>query len=161
MSDLTNLMMDPDLGSVGFTIVRRRYTRNKASVDETRTLIPANGCVFPGTPEMSQLLPAEEQGKDFIKVHTPQQLLLGDNSTTGVHYRGADLILFRGKTWKVVRVKDWTTFSFYVGYAVLEPEGDASLDPVPPDPDVTNPASPDPDLPDPDLPDPASPDPAP
>ena len=128
MSDFSNLMMDPDLGSVGFVIVRRRYVRDKASVNEVTTLIPANGCVFPGTPELVQLLPAEEQGKEFIKIHTPQKLITGNNSESGIQYRAADLIRFRDKTWKVVRVKDWSTFDFYVGYAVLETEGDASMD---------------------------------
>lgn len=128
MSDISSLLMDPDLGSTGFTIIRRKYVRNKASVEETVTESPANGCVFPGTPEMVQLLPAEEQGKDFIKIHTNQMLTIGSNSQSGVRYTAADLVRFRGKIWKVVRVKDWSTFDFYTAYAVLETEGDEDQD---------------------------------
>ena len=55
-SDLT----DPELGFTSFTVQRTTYCRqNGTSVPSTKTMSAA-GAIHPGTPEMLQLLPAEE-----------------------------------------------------------------------------------------------------
>ncbi len=67
---------------------------------------------------MVQLLPEEERHKELIAVYTSFPLSLGSNSG-GVAWTAADRILYGGKVWKLVRLRDWSAFGYYQGLAVL------------------------------------------
>ena len=110
-------LQDPELGYTAFTVQRTSYRRqNGESVPAVRT-IPASGCIHPGTPEMVQLLPEEERHEEFIAVYTDFALSLGENNG-GADYSVPDRILWNGAAWRVVRVRNWSMFGYYVGYAV-------------------------------------------
>ena len=79
-------------------------------------------CYFlqnPGTSEMIQLLPEEEREEQFIAIYTDYPLSTGTPESTGASFIGPDRVLWRGQTWRVVRVRDWEMFGYYQAYAVL------------------------------------------
>ena len=55
--EITNVMMDPELGRSAFTAERLTYTRTASGTTSRSVTHQAIGCVHPGTPEMIQLLP--------------------------------------------------------------------------------------------------------
>ena len=117
MSSLAPALTDPDLGFTGFTVQRITYLRQDGtSLPAVQTLL-ASGCIHPGTPEMLQLLPEEERAEEFIAVYTDFPLSLGENDGE-VEYSVPDRILWNGESWRVVRVRDWSVFGYYQGYAV-------------------------------------------
>ena len=110
-------LQDPELGYTAFTVQRTSYRRqNGESVPAVQT-IPASGCIHPGTPEMLQLLPEEERREEFIAVYTDFALSLGENQG-GATYSVPDRIVWNGEAWRVVRVRNWSMFGYYAGYAV-------------------------------------------
>ena len=110
-------LQDPELGYTAFTVQRTSYRRqNGESVPAVQTL-PASGCIHPGTPEMLQLLPEEERREEFIAIYTDFALSLGENQG-GATYSVPDRIVWKDETWRVVRVRNWAMFGYYVGYAV-------------------------------------------
>ena len=110
-------LQDPELGYTAFTVQRTSYRRqNGESVPAVQTL-PASGCIHPGTPEMLQLLPEEERHEEFIAVYTDFALSLGENDG-GAAYSVPDRIVWKDETWRIVRVRNWSMFGYYAGYAV-------------------------------------------
>ena len=114
---ITDALFDPELGYTGFTVLRTFYRReNGESFPSVRMLYGA-GCIHPGTPEMIQLLPEEERHEEFIAIYTDFALRLGENDG-GASYSTPDRILWNGKEWRVVRVRDWERFGYFQGLAV-------------------------------------------
>ena len=68
--DITNAILDPELGRSAFTVERLTYTRNALGTSSHSRTYSALGCVHPGTPEMIQLLPEEERHETFIAIYT-------------------------------------------------------------------------------------------
>ena len=117
MIDLSAALQDPELGFTAFTVQRITCRRqNGASVPSTQTL-SASGCIHPGTPEMLQLLPEEDRHEEFIAVYTDFALSLGENSG-GATYTTPDRIVWNGKTWRLVKLRDWSGFGYTQGIAV-------------------------------------------
>ena len=117
MIDVSTALLDPELGFVSFTVERITYHRSGGTVSSSSETIPAAGCIHPGTPEMVQLLPEEDRHEIFISVYTDFALSLGTNG--GATYTGPDRIHYGGQVWRMVRVRDWSAFGYYQGYAVL------------------------------------------
>ena len=117
MIDLSAALTDPDLGFTAFTVQRTTYRRqNGTSVPAVQSL-PASGCIHPGTPEMIQLLPEEERAEEFIAIYTDLALSIGENDG-GEEYSVPDRILWNESAWRMVRVRNWSAFGYYQGYAV-------------------------------------------
>ena len=121
MPDISTALLDPELGFLRFTVRRLTYHLSQGATTVTHTDYPAEGCIHPGTPEMVQLLPEEERHKDFIAVYTSFPLSLGTNSGV-VTWKAADRILYDGKVWKLVRLRNWSQFNYFQGLAVLSDE---------------------------------------
>ena len=121
MINLSIALTDPEMGYGPFTVKRTTYRRRNGDSVPTEQTVSAMGCIHPGTPEMVQLLPEEERHKDFIAVYTSFPLSLGKNPG-GTTWTAADRILYAGKQWKLVRLRDWSQFSYYQGLAVLTDE---------------------------------------
>ena len=121
MNDISSALLDPELGFCSFTVRRITYRVAQGTTTAALSDSPAQGCIHPGTPEMVQLLPEEERHKDFIAVYTSFPLSLGKNPG-GITWTAADRILYAGKQWKLVRLRDWSRFSYYQGLAVLTDE---------------------------------------
>ncbi len=117
MIDISSALLDPELGACSFTVEQITYQRTGGTVSSTSQMFSAAGCIHPGTPEMVQLLPEEHRHETFIAVYTEFALSLGTNG--GVTYIGPDRIHYDGQVWRVVRVRDWSAFGYYQGYAVL------------------------------------------
>ena len=114
--DITNAIMDQELGRSAFTVERLTYTRTVDGTTSRSATYQAMGCIHPGTPEMIQLLPEEERHEDFIAIYTDFALSLG--SDHGSTYTGPDRIHWNNETWRVVRVRDWAMFGYYQALAV-------------------------------------------
>ena len=121
MIDISTALLDPELGFTRFAVRRLTYRLSQGVTSVTHTDHAAEGCIHPGTPEMAQLLPQEERHRDFIAVYTGFPLSMGSNPG-GVTWTAADRILYGGKEWKLVRLRDWSQFGYYQGLAVLTDE---------------------------------------
>ena len=117
MTDILSALTDPEMGFTGFTVLRTSYRRQNGESVPSDQLLPASGCIHPGSPEMLQLLPEEERHEEFIAVYTAFPLSLGENGG-GAEYSVPDRILWNGETWRVVQVKNWGTFGFVQALAV-------------------------------------------
>ena len=121
--DITSAILDPELGCTAFTVERITYTRSRTGTTSRIVTEQALGCIHPGTPEMIQLLPEEEKTDEFIAVYTDYALSTGTPEAAGASsFTGPDRIHWAGKTWRVVRVRDWQAFGYYQAYAVLMQE---------------------------------------
>jgi len=121
--DITSAVFDPELGCTAFTVERITYTRSRGGTTSRSTTAQALGCIHPGTPEMLQLLPEEEKTDEFIVIYTDYALSTGTPEGSGASsFTGPDRIHWNGKTWRVIRVRDWQTFGYYQAYAVLMQE---------------------------------------
>ena len=117
--DTTSAVLDPELGCTAFTVDRITYTRSRAGTTSRTVTVQAMGCIHPGTPEMLQLLPEEEKTDQFIAIYTDYALSTGTPEGSGASFIGPDRVHWSGKTWRVVRVRDWQIFGYYQAYAVL------------------------------------------
>ena len=117
--DITSALFDPELGCTAFTVERITYTRGRSGTTSRSATAQAMGCIHPGTPEMLQLLPEEEKAEEFIAIYTDYALSTGTPEEAGaVSFTAPDRIHWAGKTWRVVRVRDWQAFGYYQAYAV-------------------------------------------
>ena len=112
-------IFDPELGCTAFTVERITYTRSRNGTTSRSTTAQALGCIHPGTPEMLRLVPEEEKADEFIVIYTDYALSTGTTETSGASFMGPDRILWAGKTWRVVRVREWQSFGYVQAYAVL------------------------------------------
>ena len=118
--DISSAIFDPELGCTGFTVERITCTRSRAGTTSRSVTVQAMGCIHPGTPEMLQLLPEEERNEAFIAIYTDYPLSTGMPEGSGASsFTGPDRIHWSGRTWRVVRVRDWRMFGYYQAYAVL------------------------------------------
>ena len=118
MPDISQLLLDPDLAAVPFTVDRTTYRRTRGTLTPTTQTLSAFGCIHPGTPEMLQLMPEEERHETFIAIHTSFRLTTGENAS-GSRFQAADRVHYAGRTWRVVRVRDWPAFDYVQALAVL------------------------------------------
>ena len=114
---ITDAIMDPELGRSAFTVERLSYTRSATGTSSHSRTYSALGCVHPGTPEMIRLLPEEEQREEFIAVYTGFALSAGENGG-GETWTVPDRILWNGRTWRVAQVRDWSAFGYVQALAV-------------------------------------------
>ena len=121
--DIPSAVLDPELGCTAFTVERITYTRSRAGTTSRTTTAQAMGCIHPGTPEMLQLLPEEEKAEEFIAIYTDYALSTGTAESSGAStFIAPDRVHWAGKTWRVVRVRDWQNFGYYQAYAVVMEE---------------------------------------
>ena len=118
--DVISAIFDPELGSTAFIVERITYTRSRTGTTYRTQTEQAIGCIHPGTPEMLQLLPEEEKTDEFIVIYTGYALSTGIPEEAGAAaFTAPDRIRWAGKTWRVVRVRDWQAFGYYQAYAVI------------------------------------------
>ena len=117
--DISSAIFDPELGCTAFTIERITYTRGRTGTTSRTQTAQAMGCIHPGTPEMLQLLPEEEKSDEFIEIYTDYALSTETPEDAGASFIAPDRIRWNGRTWRVVRVRDWGSFGYCQAYAVL------------------------------------------
>ena len=116
---ISSAFLDPELGCTAFTVERIIYTRTRTRTTSRSMTAQAMGCIHSGTPEMIQLLPEEEKNEQFIAIYTDYALSTGTPEAAGASFTGPDRVHWGGKTWRVVKVRDWELFGYYQAYAVL------------------------------------------
>ena len=119
---ISDALFDPELGCTAFTVERITYTRSHLGTTSRSMTAQAKGCIHPGTPEMLELLPEEERNEQFIAIYTDYALSTGTPEAAGASFIAPDRIHWGGRTWRVVRVRDWEMFGYYQAYAVLMQE---------------------------------------
>ena len=120
--DIPSAVFHPEFGCIAFTVERITYTRSRSGTTSRSVTEQALGCIHPGTPEMLQLLPEEEKNEQFIAIYTDYALSTGTPEAAGASFIAPDRIHWGGRTWRVVRVRDWEMFGYYQAYAVLMQE---------------------------------------
>ena len=115
--DLSPVLLDPEMGYTSFSVQRTSYCRQNGESVPSNQLLPASGCIHPGTPEMLRLLPEEERAEEFIAIYTDFALSCGENDG-GAEYSVPDRILWNGENWRVVRVRSWAMFGYVQALAV-------------------------------------------
>ena len=117
--DISSAIFDPELGCTAFTVERITYTRSREGTASRSETARAMGCIHPGTPVTLQLLPEEEKNGEFIEIYTDYALSTGTPEGFGVSFTGPDRIHWNDRTWRVVRIRDWSMFGYCQAYAVL------------------------------------------
>lgn len=90
--DIDSAILDPELGSVSFTVERITYTRSREGTTSGSTFSQARGCIHPGTPEMQQLLPQEEKNETFIVIYTDCMLSTGTPEETAPSVNASSIV---------------------------------------------------------------------
>ena len=122
MMEISSALLDPELGSVSFQVIRSACIARRGNTSRAQTTLSAAGCIHPGTPDMAELLPEEERHKTFIAVYTSFPLSLGENPGGVNAWTAADRIGYGGRLWKLVRLRDWSAFGYFQGLATLTDE---------------------------------------
>ena len=121
---INSIVCDSDLGSTGFIVERITYSRSREGITVRNMTEQAQGCIHPGTTEMLKLLPEEEKTEQFIVIYTDYALSTGTPEDAGASFIGADRIHWNGQIWRVVKVRDWSSFGYVQALAVKMEEGE-------------------------------------
>ena len=122
MFSISPAIMDPELGSITFTVERSVWKRDQGeNVLLAKSTASAVGCIHPGTAETLSQLPEEDRHEEHIVIYTAYPLSLGQND--GITFTVPDRILRNNQTWRVVRIRDWSSFGYVQALAVLIREG--------------------------------------
>ena len=125
MIDISSAILDPELGSVSFTVERSVWKRDQGeNVLLAKSTASAVGCIHPGTAETLSQLPEEDRHEEHIVIYTTYPLSLGQND--GITFTVPDRILWDNACWLVVRIKDWFSFGYGQALAVRAERGDGS-----------------------------------
>ena len=115
--DIASAFLDQELGAVAFTVTRTVYTRRPSGTTSADAVTSALGSIHPASAEELQLLPEEERHETAIVIHTDFALSTGKDR--GKTYDGPDRITWDGNDYRVVAVREWTTFNYYRAVAVM------------------------------------------
>ena len=123
MLDLSSILTDEDLGGTSFTVIRRSYVLSEGTpVPQPEQSITVSGNIQPASPEDLQLFPEEERSSEWILVLSPICLQTGEASSSSSYF-SADIILHRGKKYRVARVRDWLPQGgFHKAWAIRQRE---------------------------------------
>ena len=134
MNDLAEVLLDPALGAVPFTVERTCYRRDHGSLIPLSHTFPAMGCVHPAPAEALRLSPGEETREEWILLYASVALSAGENgSGSSGSFQAADRIRVQGGTWRVVEVRPWPAFGLYRALAVRLQEPDPATEPGTPE----------------------------
>lgn len=122
MHFLSAIAADPELGGAPFTILRNHMVLSGGEAAlESRETIPAFGVVQPTRDQDLSLLPEEYRSETLLTFYSPLPFSLGARLDS-FHFTAPDRILFGGRSFLVIAVKDWTAFGFSRAIAVLQKE---------------------------------------
>ena len=111
-------LQEPELGFTNFTIKRTIYRNSYGRFISSEQIIPAEGIIQPGAPEMLKLFPEENRKDDYITIYTEEKLITGENPG-GDSWSAADKIRWDQRNWRVVKVRKWDDFGYIQAVAVL------------------------------------------
>lgn len=112
--DMSDVLLDPDL-TQSIPVSRATETvdsKGRASV-ATRALT-VQGVVHPATEEQLQRLAEGDRSNETIAIYTATPLTAGDDT------HAPDTVTWKGCTYKVKSVMDWTDFGYCEALAVSD-----------------------------------------
>ena len=122
MINISSAILDPELGSVSFTVERSVWKRDQGeNVLLAKSMASAVGCIHPGNAETLSQLPEEDRHEEHMVIYTTYPLSLGQND--GITFTVPDRILWDEACWRVVKIKHWSCFGYIQALAVLVREG--------------------------------------
>ena len=122
MISILDAITDQELGAAPFVILRTVYRKSEGeSVLLREDRYETAGSVHPAKLADLQLLPEEYRFETVLIFHSPVPLSLGA-ALTDLHYAAPDRILYDGRTYQVISVRDWSAFGFCKALAVLQKE---------------------------------------
>ena len=125
MLDLSSILTDEDLGGTAFTVLRRSYILSEGTpTPQSEQTFTVSGNIQPASPEDLQLFPEEERSSEWILILSPIRLQTGESASSIVpSFHSADLIQYRGRIYRVARVRDWLPQGgFHKAWAVRQRE---------------------------------------
>ena len=118
--NLSCVVQSKVLGATSFLVERNTFSHACGqSLPVSSEQITASGIIYPGTPDMIEQLPEEHRNEEFIVVFSGTALSLG--SKDGVRFTSPDRIHWDSRLWRLVRLRDWSRYGYWQGYAVLLP----------------------------------------
>ena len=118
MLQLSDIITDGELGAAPFIIRRRHYTLSAGEAVLTDAKdIPTSGTVHPTADADLSLVPEEYRSETLRTFYAPVLFSLGVRADPA-SFTAPDLILYAGRTFLVIAVKDWSAFGFSKAIAV-------------------------------------------
>ena len=114
--NVTDAIMDPELGMTSFSVSRIVYTRTPSGTTAQTASASVLGTIHPAAAEELQLLPEEERSETAIVIHTDFALSTGEDR--GKTFTAPDRVAWNGNTYRVVSVRDWSMFGCFKASAV-------------------------------------------
>ena len=122
MLQLSDIITDEELGSMPFVIRRRHYILSAGETILVSTEdIPTSGTVHPTADADLSLVPEEYRSETLRTFYAPVLFSLGVRADPA-SFSAPDLILYAGRTFLVIAVKDWSAFGFSKAIAVEKAE---------------------------------------
>ena len=115
--DISFLTLDPDLGSVSFLVIRSTGTFDHGELNQSAQSCQTSGIIQPGGFSYTDQQTGEDKQGSGITVYTKYALTAGVQTDDTVTL--ADEILYDGKCWRVVEVKDFMSRGFCIAKAIL------------------------------------------
>ena len=114
---IENLLSDPDLGAVEFSVVRKTWTtEDGVPVMTDLEEIFTHGILHPADPARLDLLPEESRHEPIVLIHSAEPLSLGQQE--GDAWTAPDEIHCGGRVFRVFQVRPWQAFGFWKAWAV-------------------------------------------
>ena len=122
MLQLSDIITDGELGAAPFIIRRRHYilSAGEAILSDTED-ITTYGTVHPTADADLTLVPEEYRSEILRTFYAPVPFSLGVRADPA-SFTAPDQILYGGKTYLVIAVKDWSAFGFSKAIAVEKAE---------------------------------------
>ena len=115
---LDDIAADPELGGVPFTILRDHMVlREGEAALDFREAFTTFGVVQPARDQDLSLVPEEYRSETLMTFYSPSPFSLGSRPDAA-HFTAPDRILWNGRTFLVIAIKDWTPFGFSRAIAV-------------------------------------------
>ena len=120
MIDVSAILTDPDLGGTTFFVSRKTYTRELGEVVPSSVEgFTVAGNIQPATSEDLLLFPEEERSEEMIIILSRFRFSLGETEDTT--FTSADIVTWRDRKYRVIRVKDWfPQGNYYKAWAVKQ-----------------------------------------
>jgi hypothetical protein len=107
MLDVSDVLRDPDLMQT-LTVSRAVVgVGDTGRATETVAALSVAGVVAPATDEQLQRLPEGDRSNETIAVYTGTRLTAGDDT------HGPDVLAWKGGTYQVKGVWDWSDYGFF------------------------------------------------
>ncbi len=121
--DLSDILADPELSGASFTVIRETWRKSygEAVLENSQTFKNLAGNIQPASSEDVLLFPQEERSKEIIQILSSFAFSSGTPDMGSGTFIPSDNVIYRGRKYKVIRVKDWELAGgFHKAWAVSQ-----------------------------------------